>query len=51
MREERLCVCGHDIWEHEDYDLDIHECNHTGCDCQQFKDADEGSDDISSEAK
>jgi hypothetical protein len=37
----RICVCGHDIWEHEDYDFDIRECNHSGCECKQFKDADD----------
>lgn len=41
--KERPCVCGHDIWEHEDYDFDIHECNHDGCGCKQFLDAADGA--------
>jgi len=34
--ENRICKCGHDIRSHEDYNLDIHECNE--CDCPQFCD-------------
>ena len=35
--ENRLCVCGHNIWHHEDMDGGIHECD--SCACPQFKDA------------
>lgn len=40
---ERMCVCGHATWEHEDYNFDIHECNHDGCQCKQFLDVDEST--------
>lgn len=38
---ERLCTCGHNIWDHEDAEGGTHECTHRGCDCPQFKDADD----------
>ena len=41
MIEERLCVCGHDIYEHDDYDFNTHECNHLGCGCLQFRDVED----------
>ena len=46
----RMCVCGHNIWYHEDWDFDIHECNAGECACQQFKDADSygGENDVAS---
>ena len=39
--EKRLCKCGHNIWYHEDWDRDIHECNYRGCECRQFGDVEE----------
>ena len=36
--EEKLCVCGHNVTDHEDHDFYIHECN--ACDCPQFLDVD-----------
>lgn len=35
---ERLCTCGHRIELHEDFDFNIHECQHGGCQCLQFRD-------------
>jgi hypothetical protein len=50
--QPRPCVCGHDIREHEDHHFDIHECTHNGCECQQFRDADEDRrNDINGEAQ
>lgn len=43
IEEYRLCVCGHSMWDHEDADGGTHECNVSGCNCQQFKDADDDS--------
>lgn len=51
MDKERMCICGHAIWEHEDYDFDIHECNHDGCDCEQFRDAESDAANGSEDAK
>lgn len=44
--DERLCVCGHNIHYHEDWDGDTHECNFRGCECQQFLDADESAEQV-----
>ena len=36
--DQRPCECGHGIFDHEDFDGGIHECNYRGCPCGQFKD-------------
>lgn len=39
VSDERLCTCGHNIWDHEDAEGGTHECNFSGCGCVQFADA------------
>lgn len=34
---DRLCVCGHNIYAHDDFDFEPHECRR--CRCSQFLDA------------
>ena len=38
INKQRLCKCGHDIYAHDDYDGNTHECQL--CDCLQFCDVD-----------
>lgn len=41
--EDRMCVCGHNIWYHEDWNFDIHECTASECKCHQFEDIEDST--------